>query len=155
MFFHLGQKAKEVVKLGSSSAAAYKRTTVCFDQLLAFLSEFGGCELAGQAVMRPPPLKPTKKRGRPSNDDLINRSALARKSTKSAITRRFSTCKANGETGLGHRTCSQCPFFKKNDPDRSPAPDEQLVATGSTRARNIVNDHVPEAVERIRHKEAI
>jgi len=112
-YFHLMQAAKEVVSIGQATDTAYKRTMAAFN----FLSQFSSgsnpeLAAAGLATMRAPLPKRTKSKGRPSDADLTNRSALARHGhTQQSGQRSCSLCKANGKTGIGHRRGSKCPFY--------------------------------------------
>jgi hypothetical protein len=120
MYHHLMQTAKEVVALGASGVAAYKRTVVAFNNLLSFQPGSLGVmptPLAG-AVVRPPLSKPTKKRGRTPNADLINISALSRKApgAEQKKGRRCSTCMAAGKISTDHRKGGNCPFKSQSAP---------------------------------------
>lgn len=113
MYFHLMQKAKEVVALGTSSAAAYKRTQAIFNHLLSFPpGSAGSSDISGLVSMRAPQLQHTKKRGRTSTSDLLNRSSLSRQRRIPSVKgRRCSSCLKNGVVATDHRKGGNCPFF--------------------------------------------
>lgn len=111
MYHHLMQRAKEVVAIGQRSPAAYRRTMMGLNNLLA-----NGDDVvapSGAGILAPVPKKIVK-RGRPTNADLMNLSAL-KKQTPSVLgnkkTRACKTCKKNGKNRTDHRTGRKCPFL--------------------------------------------
>jgi hypothetical protein len=113
MYHTLAQMAKEVVSLGQTSAVAYKRTFAAFTSLLSYRPGSGAAVALpiGTAVVRAPAPKPVKKRGRPSNESLVNMSALARKNAVLNVQRHCSLCKEHGIDADDHRKGSKCPYY--------------------------------------------
>ena len=113
VYHQLAQLSKEVVSLGASGSAAYVRTVAAFNHLLSFRPGSAGIasQSLGNAIIRPPlPKSATKKRGRPNNEDLVNRSALTRKQSTSSKQRKCSACASQGVTATDHRKGGKCPY---------------------------------------------
>lgn len=111
MYHHLMQRAKEVVSAGTKSVAAYKRTMISLNNILTAGNEAVDIQ-RGVGILAPIPKKQGQGRGRASNDDLVNRSALKRVHGKQSAGRACKTCRLNGVVAKDHRTGSKCPFFK-------------------------------------------
>jgi hypothetical protein len=130
MYHQLAQLAKEVVSLGASGSAAYVRTVAAFNNLLSFRpgSAAVATQSIGNAIIRPPlPKCAAKKRGRPNNDDLVNRSALTRKQPTFSKARKCSACASHGVTATDHRKGGKCPYSNL----LMPAEAEAVKATAS------------------------
>lgn len=109
-YHHLMQRAKEVVSAGTKSVAAFKQTMMGLNNILAAGSGTVTAQ-SGAGVLAPIPKKQDRRRGRTSNADLVNRSALKRTrehkpgNNKSLISgRACKTCRQNGVIATDHRT---------------------------------------------------
>lgn len=120
MYHHLMMTAKEVVQLGHSSRTAYQRTMATFNSLLSYGPGSGPAipPPIGFASLRAPTPKRIRKRGRLSNDELMNRSTMAMRANqkasqkKTTMPRLCSLCKEHGVEDSSHRRGGKCPFFK-------------------------------------------
>lgn len=117
MYHHLNQAAKELVTIGQRSPAEYKRVMMGINTLLSQGSVCGGTLDHGSVLgLRAPQHKKSVKRGRPSNADLENRSALRRVHIQAPGSRtnkrQCSLCKQNGVDASDHRLGTKCPFYK-------------------------------------------
>lgn len=113
MYHHLMQRAIEVVHAGTKSVAAYKRTMMAFNNMLAAGNEVVDIQ-PGAGILAPIPRKQAQRRGRASNDELFNRSASKRVRRETSAGRACKTCRLNGVIAKDHRTGSKCPFFKQD-----------------------------------------
>ena len=112
MYHHLMQRAKEVVLAGTKSVAAYKRTMMALNNILTLSNEAVDMQ-RGAGILAPIPKKQGRRRGRASNDELVNRSALKKAHREKSAGRSCRTCRQNGVIATDHRTGSKCPFFKE------------------------------------------
>lgn len=133
MYHHLLQSAKEVIASVRGSAAAYRRTMAAFNSLR---DGGGGIETTESATafasIRAPPPKASVKRGRVSNADLLNQSALKRSApaasgnVKKTSGRQCATCKLNNVVATDHRTGSHCPFYRVSPPTVADAVESEI-----------------------------
>ena len=119
MYRHLMQRAKEVVSAGTKTVVAFKRIMMGLNNLLAAENGTDAVQ-SGPGVLAPISKKKDRRRGRPSNADILNRSALKRareqnsgKIKSSVSGRACKTCRQNGVIATGHRTGNKCPFAEQ------------------------------------------
>jgi len=131
-YHHLLQKAKEVINVAKNTSASYKRAMMLFNALLTSPVSDG---LLPLGCIEAPVPKAAAKRGRPSNEDIRNRSQLCSLNNqvshqKRKILKFCNTCKSLGIEASDHRKGGNCP----NDPAKlvqrtqSVIPSEQIVA---------------------------
>ena len=119
MFHHLMQRAKEVVTIGQRSPAAYRRVMMGMNNLLNAGNTGDAITALPRAGILAPVPKKVAKRGRPTNAELENLSALKKQAPsfvgRNKTQRACKTCRMNGKHRTDHRTGSKCPFFKVAD----------------------------------------
>jgi hypothetical protein len=102
-------KFKEVIAL-SGDPASCKLTMLWMNERIA---QGKGTRLAGGfASIQAPVRKGKSKRGRPSNDDIENRSRLSAKRHAIKPSKKCSVCSALGITATDHRKGGRCPNIK-------------------------------------------
>jgi hypothetical protein len=116
MYHHLMQTAKQVIASVQGSHASYRRVMACFNQLLSGGGAIGNPETAeGFVSVRAPQPKPNTRRGRASNAETLNQSALKQKrpangAQKNSSAKSCKKCRAHNIIATDHGSGSRCPL---------------------------------------------